>query len=235
MHKTVVSSVVIRALRKRIKRVFGFRDFSDVRNELLLLRKEQDEAIPKIELERKHIKNVKILFDREELLSQMPKDSVCAEIGVNRGEFSQKILSIVHPKTLHLIDAWGDPTRYHDELKVEVRNRFKEEIASEQVIVDVGFSTDILKTFPDHYFDWVYLDTDHTYKTTKDELDILKTKVKLNGVIAGHDYTLGNWVTGFRYGVVEAVHELCVKDDWELVYLTNETHQCRNFAIKKLL
>jgi hypothetical protein len=69
---------------------------------------------------------------------------------------------------------------------------------------------------------------------TIEELWILKDKVKPHGIVAGHDYTLGNWADDCRYGVIEAVHELCVKDNWELRYITNETNQFRSFAVKKL-
>ena len=43
---------------------------------------------------------------REWLLEMMPKNSVCAEIGVFWGEFSRLILKVAEPKMLHLIDPW---------------------------------------------------------------------------------------------------------------------------------
>jgi hypothetical protein len=202
--------------------------------DFLLSREAAEKAIPKYELEQKHIDNLKVLLNRDQLLKRMPKDAVCAEIGVNEGEFSELILKNTAPQKLHLIDAWGDPIRYHDGLKLVVKDKFTQEIERGQVAINVGFSTEVLKKFDDHYFDWVYLDTDHTYKVTADELWILKGKVKPNGIIAGHDYTIGNWPGDCRYGVIEAVHELCVKDNWELIFLTSETDQFRSFAIKRL-
>lgn len=217
-----------------MKAKFGFRESTELGPEFYEQRRKVEEGIPKVELQQRHIRKAKILLNRDELLAQMPKGGVVAEIGVNEGEFSERILEVSNPGKLHLIDAWGDPTRYTDELKERVRNKFRKSIDAGTVEVNVGFSTDILRDFRDAYFDWVYLDTDHTYQTTSAELNILKSKVKHGGIIAGHDYTVGNWVGDFRYGVIEAVHELCVKDDWEIVYLTTETHQCRNFAIRKL-
>ena len=43
---------------------------------------------------------------RDFLLHAMPKNSICAEIGVHEGEFSRRILDIVNPRRLHLIDPW---------------------------------------------------------------------------------------------------------------------------------
>ena len=44
--------------------------------------------------------------DREWLLKRLPKRSVCAEIGVYEGRFSELILRIARPRKLHLIDPW---------------------------------------------------------------------------------------------------------------------------------
>jgi hypothetical protein len=235
MVKRFVPLFIKKSLRNRAKILFGFKDLPDLKPELIAIRENEERRIPKFELAQKHIDNLKIVLDRTALLEQMPKNAVCAEIGVDRGQFSDEIIRITRPLTLHLIDAWGDPNRYSDELKEAVRKKFATEMKEGKVEMHIGFSTTQLKKFPDRFFDWVYLDTDHTYQTSHDELLILKDKVKQNGIIAGHDYTLGNWIGSFRYGVIEAVHELCVTENWELIYLTNETHQCRSFAIRKLL
>jgi len=67
----------------------------------------------------------------------MPKNSICAEIGVNRGNFSKSILKIVQPKKLYLIDPWKWPENQTemDENYNKTLNRVKEEIKSGQVIL----------------------------------------------------------------------------------------------------
>jgi hypothetical protein len=115
-----------------------------------------------------------------------------------------------------------------------VRDKFAAEIASGQVKIDLGLSTDVLPRYPDGYFDWIYIDTDHGYIVTAAELEVCRLKVKPGGIIAGHDYVTGNWDGGVRYGVVEAVHEFCVKYGWELILLTHETDRHLSFAIRKM-
>ncbi len=203
-------------------------------NELKEKKTKEELAIPKVQLSERHIKNLKVLLDRHHLLQTLPKGAVCAEIGVDKGDFSEKILETTNPQKLHLIDAWGNPERYHDGLKYLVLNRFNEEINQGKVEVNVGYSTDVLKNFPDYYFDWVYLDTAHSYKVTKEELIVLKDKVKNDGIISGHDYIIGNWVGNVRYGVIEAVHEFCVKYNWELIYLTIQKQESPSFAIRRI-
>jgi len=63
--------------------------------------------IPKFDLTGEHIKNAKLLPNRNELLSVLPKNGIVAELGVDEGHFSDLILNINNPKTLHLIDLWG--------------------------------------------------------------------------------------------------------------------------------
>lgn len=199
-----------------------------------LMRAETEDSIPKVPLKPGNIQHLTTLIDREALIENMPKNKVVAEIGVDQGEFSELILKTSTPQKLHLIDSWAEHSRYHIGLKSVVENKFKGEIDQGLVNLDIGISTAVLSGFPDAYFDWVYLDTDHSYQTTKAELAILKLKVKPGGIIAGHDYIIGNWVDGYRYGVIEAVNEFCVNENWEIIFLTAETNQFRSFAIKKM-
>ena len=101
--------------------------------------------------------------------------------------------------------------------------------------INIGLSTEVVKDFNDNYFDLVYIDTSHSYKTTIEELELYSEKVKIDGVIAGHDYILGNWNGMIRYGVIEAVHEFCVKHNWEIMYLTTELNDNPSFAIRRIV
>lgn len=234
----MISDLLPRRLKLKIRSLINSRYQKIWENNFITAlrndRIEQEKRIPKYDLQKKHIYNMTVLLDRNELLKNLPSNAVCAEIGVNEGEFSEQILSITLPQKLHLIDAWGNAERYHDGLKLHVQNKFKREIAEGKMEINVGLSTVVLKQMPDHYFDWVYLDTDHSYQVTYDELMILKDKVKPKGMICGHDYIIGNWMGNVRYGVIEAVHELCVKDNWELIYTTINKNEMPSFAIKKI-
>jgi hypothetical protein len=58
--------------------------------------------------------------------------------------------------------------------------------------------------------------------------------MKLGGIIAGHDYIMGNWNAGHRYGVVEAVRAFCLRYNWELIFLTHELDNHPSFAIREI-
>lgn len=180
--------------------------------------------------------------DRHFLLDILPKDSVGAEIGVHLGDFSQEILDSIFPKELHLIDPWEHQTSSTyktawygggakggqsemDERYSSVFKRFSENISAEQVKVHRGYSTDVLRQFPDQHFDWVYIDGNHLYEYVKEDLALSIQKVKSGGYITGDDYTEGGWWEG---GVKKAVDEFAKNQSVQLIEIRN-----RQFIFRK--
>ncbi|MDH5608014.1 MAG: class I SAM-dependent methyltransferase [Cyclobacteriaceae bacterium] len=192
-----------------------------------------DAAYPSIKLDHKHLKNLTGLPGRMDLLQLLPHDGVVAEIGVAQGEFSDAIIEICHPSKLHLVDVWHSE-RYHISNQEKITSRHKTAVQNGQLEFNIGLSTEVVHSFQDHYFDWIYLDTDHSYALTKQELKLYQHKIKPGGMICGHDYISGNWKGLKRYGVIEAVHEFCIEQDWEIIYLTFETSLPPSFAIRKM-
>ncbi|GAB3219711.1 hypothetical protein GCM10027454_09660 [Algoriphagus aestuariicola] len=167
------------------------------------------------------------------MLSLLPKNGVVAELGVDYGDFSQKILNINKPSKLHLVDLWHSD-RYPEKLFHEVSQRFQPEIKSGKVEINRGLSTEVVKQFPDNYFDWIYIDTVHDFKITRRELDLYLPKVKPRGIISGHDFIVGEIEVPWKYGVIEAVYEFCTLHDWEIIYLTMEMRISPSFALRKI-
>lgn len=196
-------------------------------------RQQRENQIPKIPLQSEHVEHCELLLNRQQLLGKMKKNSVVAEIGVDEGKFSQLIYKKVKPQKFHLIDMWGSD-RFHDGKFKAVKDYFAEEIEEEAVQIHKTMSTKAARDFEDGYFDWIYIDTDHSYETTRDELQLYAPKMKPGGIMAGHDYRMGNWQSMYRYGVIEAVHEFCVKQNWEIIYLTAEPTESKSFAIRKI-
>jgi hypothetical protein len=192
----------------------------------------QSQQIPYTELQAIHLNNLKTIVDREALLGQLPRQGIVAEVGVLRGDFSQNIFTQTQPRELHLIDTWEGAAGQRN--LEQVKNRFAEAIQNGEVILHQGHSTEVLKQLPAKSLDWLYLDTDHAYPTTAAELELAARLVKKEGLILGHDYVTGNWNNGVRYGVVEAVNEFCVQNNWEFLFLTAETHRHLSFGIKRM-
>ncbi len=175
----------------------------------------------------------KVVPNREILLKSLPKNSIVAELGVDIGDFSNKIISITDPKKFYLIDTW-DSQRFNKNKMNYVKKRFEKEIDARKILIIRGKSERELKKFEDNFFDWVYIDTTHSYKQTLKELELCRLKVKDSGIISGHDYCQGNINKAQAYGVVQAVNQFCIKFNWEFIYLTHETDRNLSYAIKKL-
>lgn len=180
--------------------------------------------------------NIKIVHNRTQLLQTMLKNAVVAEIGVYKGQFSRRILDVTSPKEFHVIDPWdllkGHSKHGKQHHKV-VLETLQKEIDAGIVTVHKDFSENVLPTFSNNYFDWVYVDADHSYESVIQELNTCKNLVKDNGYICGHDYTrwAGNGLV--RFGVVEAVNEFCNEHQYEIVLLTNEPHRHLSYVLKK--
>src|SRR6185437_9968264 len=123
-------------------------------------RQQLKNSMPRTLLDEVHTADARILPSRQSLLLRLPSNGVACEIGVASGEFTADIISLNRPAKLHLIDAWSDERYAPDKLKV--LNTFKNEIDAGTVEINEGLSTDALAKFPLAYFDWVYIDTDHS-------------------------------------------------------------------------
>lgn len=188
---------------------------------------------PQVILDEVHTRNCRVLPTRERMLELLPPASIVAEVGVAAGDFTREIMARALPRKLHLIDAWSSE-RYREGL-MKITEEFATAIREGQVEIHQGMSIERLSEFQDGYFDWIYIDTDHSYRTTHKELELAATKVAPGrGRIAGHDFTSGNCITPVPYGVIEACNEFCVAHGWGYEFLTLEPHGHFSFTLKSL-
>lgn len=180
-------------------------------------------------VQEKHLIDCKLLPTRDDIIRSLPTNSIIAELGVFRGEFARRIFNYSTPKKLYLVDTWPQ-----DKVKKEVETIFSNEIENSSVELIHESSTDYLLSVEDNFFDWVYLDTSHTYNQTVLELNLLKNKVKQGGYIAGHDFCNGNPQTGNMYGVIPACHNFCIENDWKYVFLSVDVLGHFSYCLKRI-
>ena len=83
-----------------------------------------------------------------------------------------------------------------------------------------GNAIQILSAYPDSYFDWIYIDADHSEEGVTQDLNIAYLKVKPDGLLVFNDYIYFDHVAQVKYGVIEAVHKfLLAHQDWEMIYM----------------
>lgn len=158
---------------------------------------------------------------RRQVLDLVPRGAVCAEVGVWKGNFSQRILEVVQPSELHLIDPWrafaGDDyegARYGGKLEggqaemdavhQSVLDRFAAERKAGVVHVHRLPSLEAAAVLPDDHFDFVYIDGNHQYEFVRDDLARFAPKLREGGLLAGDDYGVEGW---WDNGVTRAVDE----------------------------
>ena len=125
-------------------------------------------------------------------ITKIKQNDICAEVGVWKGDFSSQIL-LKNPKELHLIDPWihqdykqmwySCPQEEMDKHYNSVQKKFA---ADDRVKIHRNFSTEV--EFPTEYFDWVYIDGNHTYPMVVKDLKFYYPLIKKGGFLCGDDY-----------------------------------------------
>lgn len=161
--------------------------------------------------------SVSHIYAREILKDIIPENGVGAEIGVWKGDFSRFLWNNTHPQKLHLIDPWVFRDDYPWAMYGGVIAKSQEEMDKiyNQVIktfssyseVEIHRMSSVLASelFPEDYFDWIYIDGDHTYIGVMDDLTSYYSKVKKGGLIIGDDYS---WKS-----VKAAFHDFCKNNE----------------------
>jgi len=122
-----------------------------------------------------------------------------AEIGVFRGDFSAHILTHWQGKRLYSIDSWkhqGSLLDVSDVSQEEHNENMRacmsklQPFKSRSVIVPAS-SVTAAAPFPkdeDARLDFVYIDAAHDYRSVWADLTAWWPRIKVGGIIAGHDY-----------------------------------------------
>ena len=100
------------------------------------------------------------------------------------------------------------------------------------VFLHKGRSSDVCKNFEDEYFDFIYIDADHSFDAVLNDLKNWYPKVKKGGVISGHDWDCNPLLSEFHlFGVERAVREF-LNNKISKVTLTDEQYHKSWFWIK---
>jgi len=103
-----------------------------------------------------------------------------------------------------------------------------------QVVLEVGFSSEKLATYPDEFFDLIYIDADHSYEAVKQDSDLAKRKLKQGGIIVFNDYMMFDHLYAHEpYGIVQVVNEIIVREDWRVYGFAFGSHMFCDIAIRR--
>lgn len=136
---------------------------------------------------------------------------VVAEVGVREGYFSKFILDNTSVDKLYAIDPWENNAELSDcETVFQTCKQLLDPFGDRAEMVK-GYSPSASEMFEDGSLDFVYIDGLHDYESVKADIAGFYRKVKVGGIIAGHDYHLGDWP-----GVYNAVNEFIAENNLEI-------------------
>lgn len=188
----------------------------------------KNDLYPALKLDtKKHLLRSKILASRNEQLKYIKKKSICMEIGVFKGDFSQQILDICKPSKLYLIEI---NTEYCNELNI----KFKKEIDNNIVEIINENSINALNKFGVESIDYIYIDADHTYEGVKNDLNKSHKILKKKGYIGLNDYIYFDYILPLEYGIMQASHEFIIKNNYQVMAFCLEPHGFHDIIIKKI-
>lgn len=121
-----------------------------------------------------------------------------AEIGVERGHYSEVLCRAIPGVRLYCVDPWKAYLGYRDHVNQDKLDRFYGEAQGRlQSYPNVRFirkfSVDAARDIPDGSLDFVYLDGNHNIQNVIADLAAWSPKVRPGGIIAGHDYARHKW------------------------------------------
>lgn len=186
------------------------------------------------------------------LLNSMYPNGVGIEIGVLRGEYSKIILDRWDNGTLYLVDTWrhldeyidlnGRDDQYHYDCMMETAKNIKEhQHRAHMIRMDSSIAAGI---FPDEYFDFIFIDADHSYEAVMKDLKVWWPKIKKGGLFCGDDYipddgdiwlinnSDGSKQYAGKFGVRKAVNEFAQINGLKIYSTTDEPYWKQWYTFK---
>jgi glycosyltransferase involved in cell wall biosynthesis len=201
---------------------------------------------PPLPLRREHVDGARLFADRHDLVRglRLPTGGVIAELGVALGDFSEFLMQTLSPRRFVAVDIWTMhewPEHWGQRSEVLFqgnthRGFYEERFRSrgDQVVIESGLSYDAIERYPDACFDMIYIDAGHDYDSVRKDALVSARKVKRDGTLIFNDYILYDHMTNSPYGVVHAVNEMVVEENWKVVgFALNNSMFC-DIALRRL-
>lgn len=122
---------------------------------------------------------------------------VGAEIGVYKGKFSARILDEPSIGLLYSVDSWKDVDGGElTSIMAECRERLSKYGNRSRILA--MDSVEAAATIGDGTLDFVYIDADHRYEMVRRDMFAWWPKIRMGGIMAGHDYSPGKAIGKFQ-------------------------------------
>jgi len=169
-------------------------------------------------------------WDRPALKTLVGKPNLIgAEIGVDSGRNALNILKYLDVTKLYLIDIWkgyngldgsgviGDNENAERCFQC-ARNLLRD--YNDKIVWIRDYSENAHKLIRNKELDFIYIDGNHRYEWVKRDIELYFQKVKIGGLVAGHDYKSGE--PGVKKAVEEFFGKNYERSNWDWWEVRNE-------------
>lgn len=150
---------------------------------------------------------------------------VGVEIGVERANYSEVLCKANPSMLLYGVDPLIPYHGYREHVSKEKMDGFYEEVVSKMSEHNFKhvrkFSLDAVKDFKDGSLDFVYIDGNHDFQNTTNDIVEWSKKVRKGGIIAGHDYNR-NKKKDYRCHVKDVVQGYTYALDIKPYFITSD-------------
>jgi predicted O-methyltransferase YrrM len=127
-----------------------------------------------------------------------------AEIGVGEGHNAKTMLCTLDFERLHLVDTFAGETPPNSyEKSLRILSPFMDKVQ-----YHIMPSAEAAPKFADGSLDFVYIDADHSYQYVLQDCRAWWPKVKVGGIMAGHDWSIDD--------IKRAVREFAAANNLEI-------------------
>lgn len=179
---------------------------------------------------------------RIDLISDLLKGAVIAEIGVHRGVFAFEMMELPNLGKLYCVDSWRHQPDYDDPVAGEDHEEnyrlTLQHLSGHlkggrvEIIRMDSLAAAMLLHSSEVELDAVFLDASHSYASVLADLCAWSRVLKLGGQLLGHDFCDSHPLAiKHKWGVERAVCDFCKEAGWHITHLTNE--EFPSFALKQ--
>lgn len=156
---------------------------------------------------------------REAMLEFLPKGGAICELGTYHGDFARQIVRTNSPTELRLVD-------------IDYSQFDSTGLDGPQVHRHTGLTHEVIASFPEAHFDWVYIDADHSYEGCLRDARAAASRIRPGGYVVFNDFAhIDPWMG--RYGVHRAATDFAREANWPMAFFSYNRHGLYDAAFRK--